>query len=177
MPKTIKNVNKKIIESAVRLFSKKGYQKVKMVDIAVGTLYNYYKNKRTLFWAVIERQFSNLYAKLTTIISNNGNNNINEFITVLYDEIIKINGLSGELLSLSKEDEVIIKSLKKDLLDFINQIVSKKNNQNEDQLMKGDQERLVRIILLAIINLSREYPEEREANILFISNLINKLTK
>jgi hypothetical protein len=118
-----------------------------------------------------------LYAKLTTIISNNGNNNINEFITVLYDEIIKINGLSGELLSLSKEDEVIIKSLKKDLLDFINQIVSKKNNQNEDQLMKGDQERLVRIILLAIINLSREYPEEREANILFISNLINKLTK
>lgn len=111
MPKTIKNVNERIIESAVRLFSKKGYQKVKMADIAVhsniavGTLYNYYKNKRTLFWAVIERQFSNLYAKLTTIISNNGNNNINEFITILYDEIIKINGLSGELLSLSKEDE------------------------------------------------------------------------
>jgi AcrR family transcriptional regulator len=55
MPKTIKNVNEKIIESAVRLFSKKGYQKVKMADIAVnsniavGTLYNYYKNKRTLF--------------------------------------------------------------------------------------------------------------------------------
>ncbi len=183
MPKTIKNVNQKIIESAVKLFSKKGYNKVRMVDIAVhsniavGTLYNYYKNKRELFWAVIERQFSSLYAKLSEIISEQGNHNIMEFITVLYDEVVEINGLSGELLNSPKEEEKLIKSLKKDLLNFIDQIIVKKNKENNVVAFDSDRDRILRIILLSVINLGRYYPNEREVNILFISNLVDKITK
>lgn len=181
MPKRIANVNERIIDSAVFLFSREGYNNVKMKDIAihshiaVGTVYNYYKDKKSLFWVVIERQLNKLYARLTNIVSKKMTINIKDLVTILYDEIIKIRGFSGELLDLSKEDEQNIKKLKNNFLIYINQLFSKNRWKEKVEFFDIYHDRLIFIVLLTIVNLSKEFPDEREKNIEFISKLIGKL--
>jgi TetR/AcrR family transcriptional repressor of uid operon len=54
------NIKNKIIESAITTFSKYGYDKSRMDDIAItanlskGTIYLYFKNKEELFNAISE---------------------------------------------------------------------------------------------------------------------------
>lgn len=60
MPKVIKNIDKKILLTAKKLFQDKGFDSIDMrfiakeVGIAVGTLYNYHSNKTKLFAEVVE---------------------------------------------------------------------------------------------------------------------------
>lgn len=56
MPKIIKNLKEKILISAMELFNDFKYKDVTMsgiakkTGIAVGTLYNYYPNKKIFLW-------------------------------------------------------------------------------------------------------------------------------
>ena len=180
MPKRIANVNDKIIDSAIKLFSQKGYNNVKMSDIAVhshiavGTLYNYYKDKKSLFWIVIERHFDNIYSKLTNIVTTKEKISITELITIIYDEITNMRGFSEELIVFSKEEEYNIKKLKSEFLTYIDKFLSKNRWKGQVEFVDKYHDRLIFIILLTIINLSKEFPEEREKNIEFISDLIGK---
>ena len=180
MPKRIANVNDKIIDSAIKLFSQKGYNNVKMNDIAfhshiaVGTVYNYYKDKRSLFWVVIERHFDNIYSKLTNIVTSKERISITEFITIIYDEITNMRGFSEKLLVFSKEEEHNIKNLKSELLTYIDKFLSKNRWKGQLEFVEKYHNRILFIIFLTIINLSKEFPDEREKNIEFISDLIGK---
>lgn len=71
------NIKNKIIESAITTFSKYGYDKSRMDDIAItanlskGTIYLYFKNKEELFNAISERNTNELKNQLTKLFDNN----------------------------------------------------------------------------------------------------------
>ena len=75
------NIKNKIIESSISTFSKYGYDKSRMDDIAKtanlskGTLYLYFKNKRELFNAISERNTNELKNQLSKLFQNNDNDN------------------------------------------------------------------------------------------------------
>lgn len=70
------NIKNKIIESAITTFSKYGYDKSRMDDIAIranlskGTIYLYFKNKEELFNAISERNTNELKNQLTKLFDN-----------------------------------------------------------------------------------------------------------
>src|SRR5215211_1491930 len=70
------NIKNKIIESAIITFSKYGYDKSRMDDIAItanlskGTIYLYFKNKEELFNAISERNTNELKNQLTKLFDN-----------------------------------------------------------------------------------------------------------
>jgi TetR/AcrR family transcriptional regulator, repressor for uid operon len=68
-------VKEKIVESALITFSKYGYDKTRMDDIAEavkvskGTLYLYFRSKEELFYAISERNISRLKDQLSTLMA------------------------------------------------------------------------------------------------------------
>lgn len=70
------DLRQKIIDVALTSFSKYGYDKTRMEDIAStaevakGTLYLYFKNKEDLFTAISERNIENLKNHFVTIFNN-----------------------------------------------------------------------------------------------------------
>ncbi|MDF2737073.1 MAG: yfiR 2 [Nitrososphaeraceae archaeon] len=70
------NIKNKIIESAIITFSKYGYDKSRMDDIAItanlskGTIYLYFKNKEELFNAISERNTNELKNQITKLFDN-----------------------------------------------------------------------------------------------------------
>ena len=70
------NIKNKIIEGAITTFSKYGYDKSRMDDIAItanlskGTIYLYFKNKEELFNAISERNTNELKNQLTKLFDN-----------------------------------------------------------------------------------------------------------
>lgn len=75
MPKIIKNIEEKILNSANDLFQKNGYDGVDMKEIAkktgiaVGTLYNYFPNKKQLFLKVLDLNWQKTFVSLEKIIN------------------------------------------------------------------------------------------------------------
>src|SRR5918994_6428215 len=70
------NIKNKIIESSISTFSKYGYDKSRMDDIAKtanlskGTIYLYFKNKEELFNAISERNTNESKNQLTKLFDN-----------------------------------------------------------------------------------------------------------
>jgi AcrR family transcriptional regulator len=68
-------VKEKIVESALITFSKYGYDRTRMDDIAEatkvskGTLYLYFRSKEELFYAISERNISRLKEQLSTLMA------------------------------------------------------------------------------------------------------------
>jgi AcrR family transcriptional regulator len=87
MPK--KDVKRQIIESATNYFSKYGFHKTTMDEIAKnihkakGVLYYYFKSKEELFNEVLKQELDKLKAALLTIVQSNNNS-----LTILTDYIL-----------------------------------------------------------------------------------------
>lgn len=166
VPKVIKNLKEKITRSAFQLFADKDYNDVNMKDeaddagIAVGTLYNYYSNKQELFLVIFKEQLNLLYNKLNRVI--NEEDDINEFVTLVYDEILKINGFSEEILRSTitkKHKSLIVDTLKDNLIVTIKNVLSDKKDNTE--FLKRDEDRTIHLVLFSIIYLVKDFPEER----------------
>ena len=86
------NIKNKIIESAIFTFSKYGYDKSRMDDIAKtaklskGTIYLYFKNKEELFNAISERNTNELKNQLSKLFQNSDNDLITS-IQNFYEDI------------------------------------------------------------------------------------------
>ena len=86
------NIKNKIIESAISRFSKYGYDKSRMDDIAKtaklskGTIYLYFKNKEELFNAISERNTNELKNQLSKLFQNSDNDLITS-IQNFYEDI------------------------------------------------------------------------------------------
>jgi TetR/AcrR family transcriptional regulator, repressor for uid operon len=69
------DVKEKIVDAALVTFSKNGYDRTRMDDIAEaanvskGTLYLYFKNKEELFFAISERNIRELKEQLSTLLT------------------------------------------------------------------------------------------------------------
>jgi AcrR family transcriptional regulator len=69
------DVKEKIVDSALATFSRYGYDRTRMEDVAgaakvsKGRLYLYFKNKEELFYAISERNITELKEKLSTLFT------------------------------------------------------------------------------------------------------------
>ncbi|MDC7226782.1 MAG: TetR/AcrR family transcriptional regulator [Spirochaetales bacterium] len=96
MPKVIPQLDEQIIKKAEVLFIRDGFDGVSMrklaaeVNIAVGTLYNYYPNKTVLFYSIMEKSWKRTFEDIKTLVetaSKEGRPHRREAIELIYDGI------------------------------------------------------------------------------------------
>ena len=179
MPKIIDNIEEKIFKAAFKLFAEKGYNSVSMklvaenVGIAVGTLYNYHSNKQQLFFNVLKQNIKQMFSILNQVIERDGNTV--EFVTTLYDQAVRSRGFTEEIIKDSKKRQMI--AIKVDFIKMIKAIIHKVNARKNLTISSKNEEKLIRLVLLAIIDLVKEFPDDRKENITFISNLVDQMYK
>lgn len=199
MPKIIKNLEFKIIEVSEKLFIDKSYENIDMrmiakeVGIAVGTLYNYYSNKRELFEKVFEKSWERTFKKLDKIIesSNSPKDKIVMFVKELYEDMESRNGMGRELLRIqliesekkkNNDDKNTNKNnrIKEKKYGMVGEIITQKLEMLLNEAKKlnglnfedGMESRIAISILLLTGNTLIEYPEEKEKNLKFINQFI-----
>lgn len=178
MTKIINQLEEKINKSAFNLFAQKGYSRVTMqmvaqeVSISVGTLYNYYGNKEDLFLKVFKEAFNQIYNNLESIIRQNKNSY--NFFSVLYDEIVRLQGFSRELMR-EKINHEVIQELREHLLMLVRSLVYQAGEKGDLTISEKDQYRMMRLLFLAMHDFAREFPDDREGNIDFICRLTDKI--
>lgn len=179
MTKIIDKLEEKVNEAAFRLFAEKGYSRVTMkmiaedVGISVGTLYNYYSNKQDFFISVFKKVFDQTYVTLESIIERDGN--AHEFISALYDEVVRLQGFSRELMR-DKINHEVIDNLRAHLLMLMSSLIYRAEEKKHIiEMSEKDKERSIRLLILAMHDFARKYPEDREENIDFICRLANKI--
>jgi AcrR family transcriptional regulator len=88
-----KNKEKLILDSAVALFTAKGYQATRMEDVAKkagiskGLTYFYYKNKEDLFMALTKKAFDQFKEEFREVLRSKGKNGM-EMLTDLMVKIV-----------------------------------------------------------------------------------------
>lgn len=181
MPKIIKNIEQKIFVSAFDLFGTEGYKSVDMKSIAqnagigVGTLYNYYPNKKSLFLNVLESSWEDTILKVGQSLSPkySSRENIRKFVEVYYGEIEKRKGM-GRIITREK-DFAANKSLFKDIQDKLSELLVRNIQNGLDDHMFIEDTRLGDA-LAVVINMNVDlYPDERDKNIDFIYYLLCKI--
>lgn len=101
-----KNKEKLILDSAVALFTSKGFQLTRMEDVAKragiskGLTYFYYKNKEDLFMALTKKAFDQFKEEFREVLRSKGKNGM-EMIT----------DLVGKVLVFSKEQPVYYQAI------------------------------------------------------------------
>lgn len=168
----IQNLEEIIFKEAQYLFSYEGYDNVDMkaiakkCNIAVGTLYNYYGNKKDLFLKVFSDSWSNTISKIKSAFQSQDKNK--EIITILYFDIKERRGLGSNLINstaFSKEENTLINS---NIISEIIKLIAKDSTYNYGKL-----EKVVHIIIYNIVLLANLYPENDEDNIAFLLGILN----
>ena len=178
MPKIIEKIDEKIAQSAFQLFAEKGYYQVTMkmiareAGISVGTLYNYYSNKQDLFLNVFKQNLTQVHSVLNNMIEKGGNPH--ELITTLYNEVTRLRELGREILK-NKIDSEVVNHMKEYILTLMRSLIYKAEGKKDLQISKKDKDRTIRLLLLAIHDFSREFPEDQAGNIAFICKLAEKI--
>lgn len=178
MPKVIDKAIDKINHAAFNLFAEKGYHQVTMkmvaqeAGISVGTLYNYYLNKQDLFLDVFKKSLEQTHAALDDMIEKGGSSQ--ELLTTLYHEIVRLRELSWEILK-SKIDHEVVHQMREYLVELMRSLIYKVEKKEDLRIPERDEERTTRLLLLAINDFSREFPDDREGNIAFICRLVEKI--
>ncbi|AYE35723.1 TetR/AcrR family transcriptional regulator [Clostridium septicum] len=180
MPKVIENIEEKIFDAAIKLFGERGYENVDMKaiakesNIAVGTLYNYYSNKKDLYIRVLETSWEGTFNKIKKISNSikNDLNKLGEIIECLYYDIKARKGLGhyfikGNFESKDKEELNADKIVKKIVLSLYEE-----NNtiKEKDEL---EVEKLVYILLCTIVLLVNKYSTEDKENVEILMKIVN----
>jgi AcrR family transcriptional regulator len=138
------NIKNKIIESAISTFSKYGYDKSRMDDIAKtaklskGTLYLYFKNKEELFNAISERNTNELRNQLSKLFQNNDNDlitSIQNFYEDINDQGYR---MFFEIISESSRNKNLKKLLYKERKQILDIIIDYLNILKEKGYIKKD---------------------------------------
>lgn len=93
----------RVIDSATKEFAKKGYHDASIGSIAdkagisVGSIYKYFENKQDLFLTIIDESISRIETLLLGLAKADE------------DVMIKVEKILREIISVSREDEVLIK--------------------------------------------------------------------
>lgn len=186
MPKIIKDIEETIFNAGLKLFGEKGYSDVDMkmiakeAGIAVGTLYNYYSNKKQLFIKVFEFSWNKTFSKLDYVIHSeiSSTEKIQRFIATLYEEIESRKGIGSELTKANvfdseKNDKMLwVKTNIKEKMDIIVRDLKVQDGIEDEEYMKN---RLGELILLLVAGTIQEHPDEKEMNIKFINNILKMI--
>src|SRR5699024_7433992 len=106
MPKIIEDLEQRIFNATVVLIKQHGYQCVSMKmiaeesGIAVGTLYNYFADKKELITTVLLKSWKISFQDFDELLDSElgGMEQIKTFTSLLYEEIASRNGIGTELI-------------------------------------------------------------------------------
>lgn len=179
MPKIISNVDKTIKNCAMELFSELSYTNVDMrmiskkSGVAVGTLYNYYKNKKQLYLAILKESWENTFEKLDIIdqVTTSYGEKLRKFISVLYEDIEGRNGLGKALLDksiLELKDDKEIDELKNSLLLRLENLFSGCDKPEQLNKCSSIDIRLAECLLVSTLTMLELHPNDKENNINFL---------
>ena len=172
MSKIIENIEVIILETAGRIFSENGYDRSEMKaiakasGIAVGTLYNYYPNKKTLYKDVFFKSWKNTIKKLANVTLKGKEEQLKKQIEILYLEIEKRNGLGIDFRAFCKQGDKEFENTAKIILNELID-VTLKNFTLRDEFI-GNKEIYFRIILIWITSqfeLISDFPIQKEENL------------
>jgi len=181
MPKIIKNLDEKIYKSALNLFYKLGYDKVEMkaiskdVGIAVGTLYNYYPNKKTIYRKILTDSWNSTFEKVDEICNSdrNGKEKIKEVLFTIYKDVINRKGLGRELFKGTSEEGIIFEKIRERVLDKVINIVNSCEEISDEA--RGFNERISITLMFNGFLLLEQKSEEHEKNLEFIEYMVEKM--
>lgn len=183
MPKIIKNVEEKIFTTVIELIDKDGFSDTSMkkiaenTDLAVGTLYNYFDNKEELIFYVITKSWEDTFSKLEQILKKDfkQEEKIEKFILLLYREISQRKAVGKELIKnniiAQERFESINEQLKQQFITLFD------ISETDRKQFVADLEvcRIIDTLMMTIIKLASEYPEQEQENIQFLKQLTEKL--
>lgn len=195
MPKIMKDIEKKILNSAIELFKEKGYENADMRTIAkenkiaVGTLYNYYSSKKQLFIRALEESWKDTLYKLEKIVESDGDykDRIVMYVKELYYGFISRNGLGKELILVEIFDSVketvayenkentALKKLENiffRLIENLEVLIKEGNNDGNYNISRGEERRFAIMLIASTRDMIMQYPDEDEKNIEFIKQII-----
>lgn len=188
MPKIIKDADKKITALAVQIFVEEGFEHVdirriaKECNIGVGTVYNYFPNKKAIMTEVFNALWNDSFRLLDQLIENKepGQELFLEYAEALYREMGKKNGIGKLVIWLEMSDMKHVQDLKNvKLLDFakfgtthidqIKALIKKSFPQSEKKLASQDLNRLAETTLLLLMT----SPTKDQAHVVFIRDMID----
>lgn len=174
MPKKIEDLNGKIFKVAWELFCNKGYDNVDMkgiakeCNIAVGTLYNYFNNKKDLFVEVLNRSWEETISKINNRVLENNKESLNrDIINILYYDIKNRKGLGMNFLSSSEEIDESVDKVTKEIVNVLKPLFY-------DTVELPKAEKAISLIICNIAIMVNKYPNEDEQNIEMLNSFIEK---
>lgn len=188
MPKIIKDVEKTIRNCAKELFIELDYTHVdmKMISkksgVAVGTLYNYYENKKQLYLSILKESWQNTFIKLQDIteLTLSSEEKLRQFINTLYEEVESRNGLGKTLINTSivelknnKEIDDLKHTLTLIMENFFHSL-NKVEILNECSRINT---RLADSLLVSTLTMFEFYPHDKENNINFLVKFVGLSAK
>lgn len=183
MPKIIKDVEKTIRNCARELFIELNYTHVdmKMISkksgVAVGTLYNYYENKKQLYLSILKESWQNTFIKLQGIteLTLSPEEKLRQFIITLYEEVESRNGLGKTLINTSiveLKDDKEIKELKETLILRMENFFHSLNKVEILNECSKIDTRLAESLLVSTLTLFEFHPHDKENNIDFLVKFV-----
>ncbi|WML35916.1 TetR/AcrR family transcriptional regulator [Clostridium sp. OS1-26] len=183
MPKIIKDVEKTIRNCALELFVELSYTNVdmKMISkksgVAVGTLYNYYENKKQLYVSILKESWQNTFNKLDSIsdITISSEEKLRKFISTLYEDIEERNGLGKALINTSVaelKDDKEINDLKNSLILRVENFLSHLDKVETLSKYSKIDTRLAESLLVSTLVMLEFHPNDKGDNINFLVNFI-----
>lgn len=186
MPKILKDMEEKIFTTSLNLFGDHGYKKVNMkmiakeLGIAVGTLYNYYPNKKQLFLSVFENSWSNTVSRVNESLASKSkaDDKIDVFFNVFFEEIKTRKGLGKTFFMQSIEntdDEYNnrIAEVEKQIYSCINNLIIDLEQYHNTTIEPSTRERLASTLVVIVFSIKKEFPDEEEKNMKFIKQILN----
>ena len=164
MPKIIKHLEKKIIETSLELFENNSYHEVNMrtiaekLGVAVGTLYNYFPTKWDLYKAVFEESWVRTYKKLQKKTEKSAENYISNFYKTLYYEMKNKKGIARELFRY-----------------VANNMEQKEEKRKAIKKIKFPEVVVNQIYELFLVNIKKEYELDTKENIEEIKKLFTMM--
>lgn len=186
VPKIIENVEKNIIDAAFQLFSQKGYNDIEMkaiakkAGIAVGTLYNYFPNKKELFIEILINSWKETFNQLNNVLKLKIDpiEKMKKYLFFLYDEVEEKKALGNELI----KNNIITKHHKHSQIlckeDMVKGVESILKEIREKYSLKFDEQmdyRMSEILLISVFESVFHHTLEKEYNKKFIAKLVECL--
>ena len=193
MPQILKTeIKEKILQNALDSFLEKGYKKTSMKEIAqasgiaVGNIYNYFKDKEEIYSTLINPVLSQINAIFDVPVKNLSllalDKKINTFI-----DIYKSNQRIFVML-LEKSDSTKFESAKRDVIDNFSSAIIRAKNSLTSSIASREQKIFIKAYSRAFINgiisiLAEKVDEKIKLDILYEflslmrSGLINNLSE
>ncbi len=180
MPKIIKNIEEKILNSANDLFQKNGYDGVDMKEIAkktgiaVGTLYNYFPNKKQLFLKVLDLNWQKTFVSLEKIINLDlfPKEKLKKLLEKLYEdmsereviiqEFFRENPAEMKRRVLVKDKDVQKDRVRDEILNRVEQLIIQIKEEHNRKINKDYERRLAGTLVMSVFSLMKECPMKKK---------------